>query len=36
VLTGAGHDTLAKQEVKADFVADDIGAAATWILTGKA
>ncbi len=33
VLTGAGRDTLANQEVRPDFVAEDIGAAATWILT---
>ena len=32
VLTGAGRETLAKQEVNPDFVAEDIGAAATWIL----
>lgn len=35
VLTGAGRDTLAKQEVKPDFVAEDIQAAAIWILTGE-
>jgi D-glycero-D-manno-heptose 1,7-bisphosphate phosphatase len=34
VLTGAGRDTIAKQAVKPDFVADDIRAAATWILNG--
>jgi D-glycero-D-manno-heptose 1,7-bisphosphate phosphatase len=33
VLTGAGRDTLAKQEVRPDFVAEGIQAAATWILT---
>jgi len=33
VLTGAGRDTFAKPEVRPDFVAEDIGAAATWILT---
>jgi D-glycero-D-manno-heptose 1,7-bisphosphate phosphatase len=32
VLTGAGRETLAKQEVKPDFVAEDIGDAATWIV----
>ena len=32
VLTGAGRETLAKQEVNPDFVAEDIGGAATWIL----
>jgi len=32
VRTGAGRDTQAKQEVKPDFVAEDIGEAATWIL----
>jgi D-glycero-D-manno-heptose 1,7-bisphosphate phosphatase len=32
VLTGAGRDTLAKGEVAPDFIAEDIGAAATWIL----
>ncbi|MGD0058933.1 MAG: HAD family hydrolase [Verrucomicrobiia bacterium] len=35
VLTGAGRDSLANQEVKPDFVAEDILAAATWILTRK-
>jgi len=35
VLTGAGRDTLASQEVRADFVAENILAAATWILTRK-
>ena len=35
VLTGVGRDTLAKQEVKPDFVAEDIGAAAAWILTDR-
>jgi D-glycero-D-manno-heptose 1,7-bisphosphate phosphatase len=33
VLTGAGRDTLASQEVRPDFVAENILAAATWILT---
>lgn len=33
VLTGAGRDMLAKQAVKPDVVAEDIRAAATWILT---
>ena len=33
VLTGAGRDSLANQEVEPDFVAEDILAAATWILT---
>jgi D-glycero-D-manno-heptose 1,7-bisphosphate phosphatase len=33
VLTGAGCDTLAKHEVNPDFVAEDILAAAAWILT---
>jgi D-glycero-D-manno-heptose 1,7-bisphosphate phosphatase len=33
VLTGAGRDTLAKQAVKPDVAAEDIHAAATWILT---
>ena len=32
VLTGAGRESLAKQEVTPDFVAQDIGEAATWIL----
>ncbi len=32
VLTGVGRETLAKQEVKPDHVAGDIGAAAAWIL----
>jgi len=32
VLTGVGHETLAKQEVTPDHVAADITAAATWIL----
>ena len=32
VLTGAGRETLAKREVKPDHVAEDIGAAAAWIL----
>ena len=32
VLTGAGRETLAGQEVKPDFAAEDIGEAATWIL----
>ena len=32
VLTGAGRETLAKQEVNPNFVAEDIGAAANWIL----
>jgi D-glycero-D-manno-heptose 1,7-bisphosphate phosphatase len=32
VLTGAGRETLARQEVKPDFVAEDIGEAANWIL----
>ncbi|HXI82569.1 MAG TPA: D-glycero-beta-D-manno-heptose 1,7-bisphosphate 7-phosphatase [Verrucomicrobiae bacterium] len=35
VLTGVGHETLAKREVKPDHVAEDIGAAASWILKGK-
>lgn len=35
VLTGVGRETLAKQEVKPNHVAEDIGAAATWILKGK-
>ena len=35
VLTGVGRNTLAKQEVKPDFVAEDIGAAAAWILTDR-
>ena len=32
VLTGAGRETLAKQEVRPDYVAEDIGEAAAWIL----
>jgi D-glycero-D-manno-heptose 1,7-bisphosphate phosphatase len=32
VLTGAGRETLAKQQTKPDCVAEDIGGAATWIL----
>ena len=32
VLTGAGKETLAKDEVKPDFVANDISTAADWIL----
>jgi D-glycero-D-manno-heptose 1,7-bisphosphate phosphatase len=32
VLTGGGRETQAKQEVKPDLVAEDIGEAATWIL----
>jgi ribonucleotide monophosphatase NagD (HAD superfamily) len=32
VLTGAGRETLARQEAKPDFAAEDIGEAATWIL----
>ena len=32
VLTGGGRETLAKQEAKPDFVAEDIGEAAAWIL----
>jgi D-glycero-D-manno-heptose 1,7-bisphosphate phosphatase len=32
VLTGVGRETLAKQGVKPDHVAEDIGAAAAWIL----
>ena len=32
VLTGAGREALARQEVKPDFAAEDIGEAATWIL----
>jgi D-glycero-D-manno-heptose 1,7-bisphosphate phosphatase len=32
VLTGAGRDTAAKADVNADFVAEDVGEAATWIL----
>jgi D-glycero-D-manno-heptose 1,7-bisphosphate phosphatase len=32
VLTGVGRETLAKREVKPDHVAEDIGAAAAWIL----
>jgi D-glycero-D-manno-heptose 1,7-bisphosphate phosphatase len=35
VLTGAGRETLAQGEVKPDHVADDIAAAADWILTCK-
>ncbi len=33
VLTGAGRDMLANTEVKPDFVAENILASATWILT---
>lgn len=33
VLTGVGHETLAKGEVTPDHVAEDIGAAAGWIIT---
>jgi D-glycero-D-manno-heptose 1,7-bisphosphate phosphatase len=33
VLTGAGRDTLANNEVKPHHVADDIGKAADWILS---
>jgi histidinol-phosphate phosphatase family protein len=33
VLTGAGRDTLANQEVKPDFVAENLRDATTWILT---
>jgi D-glycero-D-manno-heptose 1,7-bisphosphate phosphatase len=33
VLTGAGRDTLAKQAVSPDFVAENILAAAAWITT---
>jgi D-glycero-D-manno-heptose 1,7-bisphosphate phosphatase len=33
VLTGAGRDTLAKGDVKPSHVAEDIGAAADWILS---
>ena len=33
VLTGAGKETLVKGEVKSDFVATDISAAADWILS---
>ena len=32
VLTGAGRETLARQETNPDFAAEDIGEAATWIL----
>jgi D-glycero-D-manno-heptose 1,7-bisphosphate phosphatase len=32
VLTGAGRETLAKPEVRPDFVAGNINEAATWIL----
>lgn len=32
VLTGAGREALAKQAAIPDFVAEDIGEAATWIL----
>lgn len=35
VLTGVGRQTLAKGEVKPHHVAEDIGAAATWILEGR-
>jgi len=35
VLTGVGRETLGKQEVKPDHVAEDIGAAASWILKDK-
>jgi len=35
VLTGAGRETVAKGEVKPDHVAEDIGAAAAWILKDK-
>jgi D-glycero-D-manno-heptose 1,7-bisphosphate phosphatase len=35
VLTGVGRETLAKREVKPDHVAEDIGAAAAWILKDK-
>jgi D-glycero-D-manno-heptose 1,7-bisphosphate phosphatase len=33
VLTGAGRETLAKNEVKPDHVAEDIAGAANWILS---
>jgi ribonucleotide monophosphatase NagD (HAD superfamily) len=36
VLTGVGRETLAKQEVNPDHVAEDIGAAAAWILEHQA
>jgi D-glycero-D-manno-heptose 1,7-bisphosphate phosphatase len=32
VLTGAGRETPAGQQIKPDFVAEDIGEAVTWIL----
>ena len=32
VLTGAGRDTLTKNEIKPNYVAADIGAATDWIL----
>jgi D-glycero-D-manno-heptose 1,7-bisphosphate phosphatase len=32
VLTGAGQETLAKGEVTPDYVANDIGTAAAWII----
>jgi|SRR5579859_262515 len=32
VLTGGGRETVAKQEVNPDYVAEDIGEAASWIL----
>jgi D-glycero-D-manno-heptose 1,7-bisphosphate phosphatase len=32
VLTGVGHETLARQEIKPDHVAADLAAATTWIL----
>jgi D-glycero-D-manno-heptose 1,7-bisphosphate phosphatase len=35
VLTGVGRETLAKREVKPNHVAEDIGAAAVWILKDK-
>src|SRR6266404_1062301 len=35
VLTGVGRETLTKHEVKPDHVAEDIGAAAAWILKDK-
>jgi phosphoglycolate phosphatase-like HAD superfamily hydrolase len=35
VLTGAGRETLAEGAVVPDHVADDIGAAAAWILDAR-
>jgi len=34
VLTGVGRETLSRNEVKPDYVANDLAAAATWILGG--